>query len=52
MALSYELCVAEIEASKAALKQHEGGTEVHKVVIAAFEKELEKIPKPKKKEKV
>ena len=52
MALSYEVCVAEIEASKAALKAHINGIEVHKIVIAAFEKALESIPKPKKKEKL
>jgi hypothetical protein len=51
MVLSYEQVQAEIDASKAALKAHEDGIEVHKIVIKAFEEALAKLPKPKKKER-
>ena len=40
----------DIEDSKIALQKHKEGVRVHENVIAAFEKELSKIPKDKKDE--
>ena len=37
----------EIESSKIALQKHSEGVRVHEIVIAAFEKELKKLPQDK-----
>ena len=42
MALSEEILKREIEAGKAAIKAHEEGVEIHKIVNKAFEDELKK----------
>ncbi len=38
-----DLLQKELDASKAALKAHNEGIKIHKVVVAAFEKEIENI---------
>ncbi|KKN28674.1 hypothetical protein LCGC14_0851860 [marine sediment metagenome] len=50
MALSREVLERELGASKAALKAHEEGTEIHKIVSKVFEEELKKYPEKKKEE--
>ena len=50
MALSRQVLEQEIEGTKAVMKSTENTIEIHKVVLAAFEKELAKLPpapKPK-----
>ena len=42
MALNKEILEREIKAGEAAIKAHEEGAEIHKVVKKAFEEELEK----------
>lgn len=42
MVLSVKSLERELAASKAAVKAHKDGLEIHKIVIAAFEEELEK----------
>ena len=51
MVLPRKVIEREVAASKAALKAHEEGAKVHKIVVAAFEKELEKYPESKKEAK-
>jgi len=43
-----EIWERELKASQEALKAHQEGIEIHKVVCKAFEEELEKYPKKKK----
>ena len=47
MTLNREIVERELEASKRALSAHEEGILIHKVVIAAFQSELDKLPKEK-----
>lgn len=52
--MNRETLEREIKASKAAIKAHGEGIEIHQVVLAAFEKELVKCPMqttPKEEEK-
>lgn len=44
MDLSRTSILRELEASKAALLAHTEGIAIHEIVIAAFEKALEKCP--------
>ena len=48
MAISREVLETEIAGSEAALKAHEQGLEIHRIVLGAFKAELEKMPKVKK----
>ena len=52
MAISRDVLETEITGSEAALKAHEQGIEIHKIVLGAFKAELAKMPKPKKEEKL
>ena len=45
MVISKEILERELEASKAAIKAHEEGMEIHKIVSKAFEEALKKYPK-------
>lgn len=47
MALAKDVLERELKASEAALKAHQEGIEVHKIVSEAFQKELEKCKKNK-----
>ncbi len=47
MASLNEVIKRELAASKAALKAHEEGIEIHKIVSKAFEKALKKCSKEK-----
>ena len=44
-----QLFEAELNASQDALNSHKLGIIIHKIVSNAFKKEIEKLPKPKKK---
>ena len=48
MVLTRELIEKEIVGSEAALKAHEEGVEIHKVVLKMFREELAKLPEKKK----
>ena len=47
MALSKEIIKRELDASKAALKAHKEGIEVHLIDVKAFQEELEKCKQKK-----
>ena len=47
MALTRALIEKEIAGSEAALKAHEEGVEIHKVVLKMFREELAKLPEKK-----
>jgi len=47
MGLTRELIEKEIVGSEAALKAHEDGVEIHKVVLKMFKDELAKLPEEK-----
>ena len=49
MVLNREVLEREFQASQAALKAHEEGAEIHKIVSAAFKSILDKLPKEKNK---